>query len=93
MAEKTILAVPGRKFSVARPVKRVVQIATALALTSLIAFVAVYISAAYSVRGGAHQSYLQWLAIVKRPDIQATAILTAIVSILFVYWQRDRERR
>jgi hypothetical membrane protein len=24
---------------------------------------------------------------------QATIILTAVVTVLFVYWQRDRERR
>ena len=93
MADKTILAMPGRKMSVARPVKRVIQIASALALTSLITFLAVYISTAYTPRGGAQQSLAQWLMIVKRPDIQATAIITAIVSVLFVYWQRDREKR
>ena len=93
MADKTILAMPGRKMSVARPVKRVFQITTALALTSMIAFLAVYIATAYSPRGGAQQSFAQWLNIVKRPDIQATAILTAIVSVLFVYWQRDKEKR
>ena len=93
MADKTILAVPGRKISVARPIKRVVQIASALALTALIALLAVHISTAYSARGGAAQSFAQWLLIVKRPDIQATAIMTAIVSVLFVYWQRDREKR
>jgi ABC-type Mn2+/Zn2+ transport system permease subunit len=93
MADKTILVVPGRKMSVARPLKRAIQIAGALALTSLIAFIAVYISTAYTPRGGAQQSLVQWLLIVKRPDIQATAILTAIVSVLFVYWQRDKEKQ
>jgi hypothetical protein len=93
MADKTILAMPGRKMSVARPVKRMIQIASALALTSLITFIAVYISTAYTPRGSAQQSLTQWLLIVKRPDIQATAILTAIVSVMFVYWQRDREKR
>jgi hypothetical protein len=93
MSDKTILAMPGRKMSVARPVKRMIQIASALALTSLVAFIAVYISTAYTPRGGAQQSLVQWLVIVKRPDIQATAILTAIVSVLFVYWQRDKEKQ
>lgn len=93
VADKTILVVPGRRLSVARPVKRALQIAIALALTALITFVAVYLSTAYTARGGAQQSLAQWLLIVKRPDIQATAILTAIVSVLFVYWQREKEKR
>jgi hypothetical protein len=93
MTDKTVLVMPGRKMSVTRPIKRVIQIAGALALTSLIAFIAVYISTAYTPRGGAQQSLAQWLLIVKRPDIQATAILTALVSVLFVYWQRDKEKQ
>ena len=93
MADKTVLAVPGRKISVARPMKRAVQVVAALALTSVIGFIAVYISTAYTPRGGAQQSFAQWLMIVKRPDIQATAVLTAIVTVLFVYWQRDVEKR
>ena len=93
MSDKTILAVPGRRMTVARPVKRMAQVATALMLTSLVTFLAVYISTAYTPRGGAQASFAQWLVIVKRSDIQATAILTAIVSVLFVYWQRDKEKR
>ena len=34
-----------------------------------------------------------WLAFVKRPDILATMILTAVVTVMFVYWQRKQERR
>jgi hypothetical protein len=34
-----------------------------------------------------------WLAFINRPDIQGTMVLTAIVTVLFVYWQRDSERR
>jgi hypothetical protein len=34
-----------------------------------------------------------WVAFVRRPDILTTMGLTALVSILLVYWQRDRERR
>ena len=34
-----------------------------------------------------------WLAFIKRPDILATMFLTALVTVLFVYWQRNQERR
>lgn len=93
MTDKTTLVVPGRRITVMRPVKRLLQIGSALALTSLIALFAVFISAVYAPRGGMAVGFAQWLAIIKRPDIQATAILTAVVSVLFVYWQRDRERK
>ncbi|MFM2422254.1 MAG: hypothetical protein RL291_784 [Pseudomonadota bacterium] len=93
MADKTILAVGGRKMSVARPVKRIVQVAMALAITSCVALFAIAIASIYAPRGGAATGFWQWYQLIQRPDIQATAIITAIVSILFVYWQRDREKR
>jgi hypothetical protein len=34
-----------------------------------------------------------WLAFVKRPDILSTMVLTAFVTVVFVYWQRNQERR
>jgi len=43
--------------------------------------------------GGPARALTTWLAFIKRPDIQATIVLTAIVTVLFVYWQRDRERK
>jgi hypothetical protein len=93
MAEKTVLAMPGRTITVARPVKHVAQIAMALTLTAFVTFVAIFIATAYTPRGGFMQTYAQWLVILNRPDIQATAVLTAIVSILLAYWQRGQERR
>jgi len=34
-----------------------------------------------------------WLAFIKRPDILATMVLTAFVTVIFVYWQRNQERK
>jgi len=34
----------------------------------------------------------QWLAFINRPDIMATMVLTALVTVMLVYWQRDQER-
>jgi hypothetical protein len=33
-----------------------------------------------------------WLAFIKRGDIIAVMVLTALTTVLFVYWQRDKER-
>jgi hypothetical protein len=33
------------------------------------------------------------LAFIKRPDILSTMVLTAFVTVLLVYWQRNQERR
>ena len=34
-----------------------------------------------------------WLGFVRRPDMLAIMSLTALVTVLFVYWQRDQERK
>lgn len=93
MSDKTVLAVPGRKLSVPRVFKRTVQISTVVVLTAVVVLAFVLANSMLIGRGGPMQAVSAWLAFIKRPDIQATVILTAIVSVLFIYWQRDRERR
>jgi hypothetical protein len=34
-----------------------------------------------------------WLGFVRRPDVLAIMFLTALVTVLFVFWQRDQERK
>ncbi len=33
-----------------------------------------------------------WVTFINRTDILATMVLTALVTVLLVYWQRDQER-
>ena len=44
-------------------------------------------------RGGSFSGIDIWLSFIKRSDIIGTIILTALVTVSYVYWQRDRERR
>lgn len=93
MSEKTVLAVPGRKLSVPRVFKRTLQVSLAVMLTAAVALTFIVANSMLLGRGGPMQALSAWLAFIKQPDIQATIILTAVVTVLFVYWQRDRERR
>jgi hypothetical protein len=94
MVEKTVLALPGKKVSVPRVFKRVVQVALAAALTAAVMLIVMLGNGLLTGRGASLQGGVTtWLAFIKRPDIYTTIILTAVVSVLFVYWQRDRERR
>ena len=43
-------------------------------------------------RGSTMQWVNVWLSFIPRGDILATMLLTAASTVLFVYWQRDRER-
>ncbi len=93
MSDKTVLAMPGKKLSVPRVFKRTLQVSTAVLLTLVVALTFIVANSMLLGRGGPLQAVSAWLAFIKRPDIQATIVLTAIVTVLFVYWQRDRERR
>ena len=92
-SDKTVLNLPGKKMSVPKPVKRSIQVALAVALTALVALALMMGSGLLQAKGTSTQMLAVWLAFINRPDIQATMVLTAIVSVLFVYWQRDNERR
>jgi hypothetical protein len=94
MVEKTLLALPGKKVSVPRVFKRVLQVALATALTAAVMLVVMLGNGLLTGRGASLQGGVAtWLAFIKRPDIYTTIVLTAVVTVLFVYWQRDRERR
>lgn len=92
MSDKTVLVVPGKKLTVPKPVKRTIQVGAAVALTMGVALVLMLGSGLLQARATSAQAWNVWLSFVNRPDIQATMVLTALVTVLFVYWQRDHER-
>mgnify|MGYP001214752382 FL=1 len=46
-----------------------------------------------TARSGFTQGFDAWYAFIRRTDIQGTIVLSALVTVAFIYWQRDRERR
>jgi hypothetical protein len=93
MSETTQLVMAGKQMSVPRLLKRLVQIALAVALTAGVFFVVIAGNGFLTGRTTFQAGYQAWLAFVRRPDILTTMVLTAVVTVLMVYWQRDRERK
>jgi hypothetical protein len=94
MGDKTMLAMPGKKMQVPKPVKRTIQTVAAVVLTSMVALAIIAGNALLlGKKGSSMQGVDVWLAFINRADILATMILTAFVTVMFVYWQRDQERR
>lgn len=89
---KTMLVMPGKKFTVTRLVKRTVQIGAGAALSAAVICLVMVINGLLSGRGTTLQWINVWLGFIKRGDILATMLLTAMTTVLFVYWQRDKER-
>jgi hypothetical protein len=93
MVETTQLVVGGRRMAVPRLLKRLLQIALAVALTAGVLFVVIAGNGFLVGRATSFQAgFNTWLAFVSRPDILTTMVLTAFVTVLLVYWQRDQER-
>jgi hypothetical protein len=94
MVETTMLVVGGKRMSVPRLIKRTLQVAIAVALTASVFFVMIAGNGFLMGRGASFQAGIAaWLAFIKRPEILSTMVLTALVTVVFVYWQRNQERR
>jgi hypothetical protein len=94
MLETTVLVLSGRKLTIPRLLKRILQVAIAVALTAAVFLVVIVGNGLLLGRQASLQAGINlWLAFIKRPDILATMVLTALVTVLFIYWQRNQERR
>ncbi|HEX6001576.1 MAG TPA: hypothetical protein VFZ16_19610 [Hyphomicrobiaceae bacterium] len=94
MAETTQLVMAGKKMAMPRFLKRLVQAGLGVALTSAVFFAMIVGNGLLIGRATTLQSaYNAWLAFIRRPDILTTMVLTAVVTVLLLYWQRDQERR
>jgi uncharacterized membrane protein len=89
---KTMLVMPGKRFSVSKAIKRLVQVACGVALSASVIGVLMVTNGMLTGRGTLMHWFTVWLNFVKRGDIFATMLLTAVTTVLFVYWQRDKER-
>jgi ABC-type sulfate transport system permease subunit len=94
MIERTGFVVAGKKTMIPRVLKRLVQIAATVTLTASVLLVVIVgngflVGKAPSFRSG----WNLWLTFIQRPDILSTMTLTAIVAVLFLYWQRNQERK
>jgi hypothetical protein len=44
-------------------------------------------------RGGAAQGFGIWLTLIGRSDVIPMIVLTSIVTIAYITWERNREKR
>jgi uncharacterized membrane protein len=89
---KTMLVMPGRKYSVNRVVKRAAQTLAGAVLAAVTIGAVMVLNGLLSGKGTTMQWIHYWLGFIQRPDIIVTMLITAMTTVLFVYWQRDKER-
>ncbi|MFM9850463.1 MAG: hypothetical protein ACKVP3_25330 [Hyphomicrobiaceae bacterium] len=93
MSDRTMLAVGTNKLSVPRAVKRLAQVGAATALTAAVLLVIVASNGLLLGRGGLMQGFNAWLAFIARGDVLPMIILTAVVTTVYLAWERGREKR
>ena len=93
MAETTQLVMAGKRMIVPRILKRLVQVGLAVALTGAVFFLVIAGNGYLMGRTTFQAGFNTWLAFIRRSDILTTMVLTAVVTVLLVYWQRDQEKK
>ncbi|MFA5949941.1 MAG: hypothetical protein WC807_06625 [Hyphomicrobium sp.] len=94
MSDRTQFAIArNRTIAMPRVMKRSLQVIVAALLTTLVVLIVMMANGFLAGRGGSLAGVDQWLAFIRRSDIVATIVLTALVTVSFLYWQKDRERR
>jgi hypothetical protein len=93
MSDRTMLAVGATKLSVPRIIKRTLQATFASALTAAALFVIVVGNGLLLGRGGTTQGFNTWYAFITRGDVLPMIVLTAIVTTVYLAWERTREKR
>jgi hypothetical protein len=89
MSDRTQLAIGRNSISVPRMTKRALEAVIATALTSLVAFVILVLNNVLTNRGGWLDGFDVWRSFMRQPAILGTMFLTALVTVLFLAWQRD----
>jgi hypothetical protein len=93
MSDHTQLAIGRTSLSVPRLTKRALQVVLATVMTAVISLLIVLINNMLTSKGGWSQGLDVWLGFIRRSDILGTIVLTAVVTVGSIYWQRGRERQ
>jgi hypothetical protein len=90
MSDRTQLAIGRNSISVPRLSKRAIEAAIATGLTASVALVILVLNNVLTGRGGWVQGFHVWWAFICKPAILGTMFLTALVTAIFLAWQRDQ---
>ena len=87
MSDRTMIAFGRSSYSVPRLAKRALQVLTAAGLTALAAFLIIMANSLLLGRG-VTPGFDIWLAFIRRPEIMGSILLTAIVTIGYLFWEK-----
>ena len=73
--------------------RKVVDVLTAIGLTAAVFFVIVVANSFLMARGSYSHGFNLWYSFILRPDILGTIVLTALVTMAYVFWKQGGRPR
>jgi hypothetical protein len=89
MSDRTQLAIGRTMVSVPKLTKRAIEVAVATGLTGLASLLILGLNNVLTARSGFTGGFELWMSFIRRSDILGTMILTAIVAVAYLNWQKD----
>lgn len=88
MSDRTMIDVAGKTLLIPRLAKRVLQVLTSMGLTALVTLAIIVSNGMLTAKGGSAAGFNTWLAFIQRPEVIGTMLLTAVVTILYLHWDK-----
>jgi hypothetical protein len=73
--------------------RKAIDVLTAIGLTAAVFFVIVVANSFLMARGSYVQGFNLWYSFILRPDILGTIVLTALVTMAYVFWKSSGRPR
>ena len=93
MSDRTMIALGRKSFSVPRIAKRTLQVLTAVGITAIVFLLVILVNSLLMAHGGFMPGFDVWYGFIRRPDIIATMVLTAVVTVAYLYWEKRNDKR
>jgi uncharacterized membrane protein YhaH (DUF805 family) len=88
MSDRTMIDVAGKTLLVPRLAKRALQTLTAMGLTALLTLAVIVTNSMLTAKGGSASGLSTWLAFIQRPEVIGTMVLTAVVTVIYLHWDK-----
>jgi uncharacterized membrane protein YhaH (DUF805 family) len=88
MSDRTMIDVAGKTLLIPRLAKRGLQILTAMGLTALLTMGIIVVNSMLTAKGGSASGLSAWLAFIQRPEVIGTMLLTAVVTVFYLQWDK-----
>ena len=89
MSDRTMIDVAGKTLLIPRLAKRGLQILTAMGLTALLTMGIIVVNSMLTAKGGSASGLSAWLAFIQRPEVIGTMLLTAVVTVFYLQWDKS----